>query len=55
MEQQLPLQEKRSDKGFQHISEILPDYMEKLLKRADNPIPDPNDVEASIKWVEENL
>ena len=40
---------------FEHISELLPAAMERILDRADNPIPDPNDVEASIKWVNDNL
>ena len=54
MQNELPLKENKPE-GFQHISELLPAAMERILDRADNPIPDPNDVEASIRWVEANL
>ncbi len=52
MEQELPF--KRAGE-FQHIGELLPSALDRLISRSQNPIPDPNDVEASIRWVEENL
>lgn len=52
MEQELPFKRKSE---FQHISELLPAAMDRIIKRSGNPIPDPNDIEASIKWVETNL
>lgn len=56
MQQQLfPLKEKRSEKGFQHISELLPAAVDRILKRAEDPMPDPNDYIACIKWVNDNL
>ncbi len=52
MQQELPIKRKSE---FQHISELLPTALERIVKRSENPIPDPNDFVASIKWVEENL
>jgi hypothetical protein len=52
MLQELPFKRKSEP---QHISELLPAAMERIVERTYNPIPDPNDVEASIRWVEENL
>ena len=52
MQEEIPFKRKSE---FQHISELLPAAMERIMDRADDPIPDPNDVEASIRWVEANL
>ena len=52
MQEELPFKRKSE---FQHISELLPKAVERIIKRSENPISDPNDVEASIKWVEDNL
>ena len=55
MQLEIPIKEKRSEKGFQHIFELLPKAMERILDRADDPMPDPNDAEACIKWISDNL
>lgn len=52
MQKELPL---KRESNFQHISELLPAAFQRIVARSSNPIPDPNDIEASIKWVDENL
>lgn len=55
MEQEIPFKRKSE---FQHISEILPKAMDRILNRAGvakkYPLI-PDDVAGQIKWVEENL
>ncbi len=52
MEQKLPFKRKSE---FQHISELLPKAAERILNRAEDPMPDPNNPKACIEWIDKNL
>ena len=54
MQEEIPFKRKSE---FQHISELLPQAMERIIKRAENPLwwSIPEDEAGQVKWVNNNL